>query len=144
MDGNCATEFDGCGQYLWVCPVGVAMVPDGNPKKLEPMHRAIIHQNRSAVKQGSKGPARYGYPFLDTIIAPVCSKQQNHHAHSSRLHLASASTTSPPCMGHNSQLQAHQNELHVEFWRSCPFTLASTDQWADLALQQAFRPAKLE
>ena len=35
--GNCATEFDGCGQYLWVCPVGVAMVPDGNPKKLEPM-----------------------------------------------------------------------------------------------------------
>ena len=41
LDGNCArctTEFDGCGQYLWVCPVGVAMVPDGNPKKLEPMH----------------------------------------------------------------------------------------------------------
>ena len=33
-----ATELiDGCGQYLWVCPVGVAMVPDGNPKKLEPM-----------------------------------------------------------------------------------------------------------
>ena len=31
------TEFDGCGQYLWVCPVGVAMVPDANPKKLEPM-----------------------------------------------------------------------------------------------------------
>ena len=27
----------GCGQYLWVCPGGVAMVPDGNPKKLEPM-----------------------------------------------------------------------------------------------------------
>ena len=26
-------------QYLWVCPVGVAMVPDGNPKKLEPMIR---------------------------------------------------------------------------------------------------------
>ena len=41
LDGNCArctTEFDGCGQYLWVCPVGVAMVPDGNPKKLEPMY----------------------------------------------------------------------------------------------------------
>ena len=37
LDGNCATEFDGCGQYLWVCPVGVVMVPDGNPKKLEPM-----------------------------------------------------------------------------------------------------------
>ena len=37
LDGNCATEFDGCGQYLWVCHVGVAMVPDGNPKKLEPM-----------------------------------------------------------------------------------------------------------
>ena len=40
LDGNCArctTEFDGCGQYLWVCPVGVAMVPDGNLKKLEPM-----------------------------------------------------------------------------------------------------------
>ena len=30
LDGNCArctTEFDGCGQYLWVCPLGVA-----NPK----------------------------------------------------------------------------------------------------------------
>ena len=26
-----------CGCVLWVCPVGVAMVPDGNPKKLEPM-----------------------------------------------------------------------------------------------------------
>ena len=40
LDGNCAictTKFDGCGQYLWVCPVGVAMIPDGNPKKLEPM-----------------------------------------------------------------------------------------------------------
>ena len=37
LDGNCATEFDGRGQYLWVCPVGVSMVPDGNPKKLEPM-----------------------------------------------------------------------------------------------------------
>ena len=40
LDGNCArrsTEVDECGQYLWVCPVGVAMVPDGNPKKLEPM-----------------------------------------------------------------------------------------------------------
>ena len=41
LDGNCArctTEFDGCGQYLWVCHVGVAMVPDGNPKKLEPIY----------------------------------------------------------------------------------------------------------
>ena len=40
LDGycsRCTTEFDGYGQYLWVCPVGVAMVPDGNPKKLEPM-----------------------------------------------------------------------------------------------------------
>ena len=37
LDGNCATEFDGCGQCLWVCPVDVAMVPDANPKKLEPM-----------------------------------------------------------------------------------------------------------
>ena len=27
---ECTTEFDRCGQYLWVCPVGVAMVPDGN------------------------------------------------------------------------------------------------------------------
>ena len=37
----CTTEFDGCGQYLWVCPVGVAMVPDGNPKKLEPMNLLV-------------------------------------------------------------------------------------------------------
>ena len=28
---RCTTDIDGCGQYLWVCPVGVAMVPDGNP-----------------------------------------------------------------------------------------------------------------
>ena len=34
---RCTTDFDGYGQHLWVCPVGVAMVPDGNPKKLEPM-----------------------------------------------------------------------------------------------------------
>ena len=34
---RCTTEFDGCGQYLGVRRVGVAMVPDGNPKKLEPM-----------------------------------------------------------------------------------------------------------
>ena len=34
-------NFYGCGQYLWVCPVGVAMVPDGNPKKLEPMCRVM-------------------------------------------------------------------------------------------------------
>ena len=26
----------GVVNILWVCPVGVAMVPDGNPKKLEP------------------------------------------------------------------------------------------------------------
>ena len=34
---RCTTDFDGCGQYLWVCPVGVTMVPECNPKKLEPM-----------------------------------------------------------------------------------------------------------
>ena len=25
---RCTTDFDGCGQHLWVCPVGVAMVPE--------------------------------------------------------------------------------------------------------------------
>ena len=34
---RCTTDFDGCGQYLRVCHVGVAIVPDGNPKKLETM-----------------------------------------------------------------------------------------------------------
>ena len=37
---RCTTDFDGYGQYLWVCPMGVAMVPDGNPKKLEPKNPA--------------------------------------------------------------------------------------------------------
>ena len=49
---RCTTEFDGCGQHLWVCPVGVscdvAMVPDGNPKKLEPMlggHCTLVYDD---------------------------------------------------------------------------------------------------
>ena len=46
LDGNCARCIDGCGQYLWVCPVGVAMVPDGNPKKLEPMSDTLEGYNR--------------------------------------------------------------------------------------------------
>ena len=25
-----ATDCDGCGQYMWMCHVGVAVVPDGN------------------------------------------------------------------------------------------------------------------
>ena len=44
---RCTTEIDGCGQYLWVCPVGVAIVPDGNPKKLEPMLWACVHIAKS-------------------------------------------------------------------------------------------------
>ena len=36
---RCTTDFDGCGQYLWVCPVGVVMVPDGN---LEPMQNELF------------------------------------------------------------------------------------------------------
>ena len=52
LDGNCACtiEFDGHGQYLWVCPVGVAkglygvaMIPDSNVKKLEPMEDDFVY-----------------------------------------------------------------------------------------------------
>ena len=49
LDGNCATECDGCGQYLWVCPVGEAMGPDGNPKKLEPMYQRLSEANKHFV-----------------------------------------------------------------------------------------------
>ena len=40
-------------QYLWMCPVGVAMVPD---EKLEPMHlfeiqlKLLLHQHVPAAK----------------------------------------------------------------------------------------------
>ena len=47
---RCTTDFDGCGQYLWACPMGVAMKSGHSGKKKLELHEAHVPRANITVK----------------------------------------------------------------------------------------------